>query len=124
MLSSRSRSLREPNPKIFCFHKTLAINASKTNLPQTHSPNPTWDPASYELSRGFPGKSWSQWNGRFRGDVRAFVKGNPGKVGDLMSRIYGSSDLFPDDRDNAYHPYQAINYVTSHDGFCLYDLVA
>ena len=83
-----------------------------------------WDPASYELGRGFPGRSWSQWNGRFRDDVRAFVKGDFGKVGDLMSRIYGSSDLFPDDCDNAYHPYQAINYVTSHDGFCLYDLVA
>jgi glycogen operon protein len=83
-----------------------------------------WDPASYELGRSFPGKSWSQWNGRFRRDVRAFVKGDPDKVGDLMSRIYGSSDLFPDDLDNAYHPYQTINYVTSHDGFCLYDLVA
>ncbi len=83
-----------------------------------------WDPASYELGRNFPGKSWSQWNGRFRRDVRAFVKGDPDKVGDLMSRIYGSSDLFPDDLDSAYHPYQTINYVTSHDGFCLYDLVA
>jgi len=83
-----------------------------------------WDPASYELGRRFPGKSWSQWNGNFRDDVRAFVKGTPGKVGDLMSRIYGSSDLFPDDLDNACHPYQTINYVTSHDGFCLYDLVA
>ena len=83
-----------------------------------------WDPASYELGRSFPGRSWSQWNGRFRRDVRAFVKGDPGKVTDLMSRIYGSCDLFPDDLDNAYHPYQTINYVTSHDGFCLYDLVA
>ena len=83
-----------------------------------------WDPASYELGRNFPGRSWSQWNGRFRDDVRAFVKGEPGKVGDLMSRIYGSSDLFPDDLDNAYRPYQTINYVASHDGFCLYDLVA
>ena len=83
-----------------------------------------WDPASYELGRNFPGRSWSQWNGRFRDDVRAFVKGEPGKVGDLMSRIYGSSDLFPDDLNNAYRPYQTINYVASHDGFCLYDLVA
>jgi len=83
-----------------------------------------WDPASCELGRTFPGKSWSQWNGSFRDDIRAFVRGDPGKVGDLMSRIYGSSDLFPDDLDNAYHPYQSINYVASHDGFSLYDLVA
>lgn len=40
-----------------------------------------------------------------------------------MTRLYGSSDLFPDDLDNAYHASQSINYVTSHDGFCLYDLV-
>ncbi len=83
-----------------------------------------WDPASYELGRSFPGQSWSQWNGKFRDDVRAFVKTDPGKIGDLMTRLYGSSDLFPDDLDNAYHSYQSINYVTSHDGFCLYDLVA
>ena len=83
-----------------------------------------WDPASYELGRSFPGQTWSQWNGKFRDDVRAFVKSDPGKVGDLMSRLYGSSDLFPDDLDNSYHPAQSVNYITSHDGFCLYDLVA
>jgi len=83
-----------------------------------------WDPASYELGRSFPGQSWSQWNGRFRDDIRGFVKGDPGKIGDLMTRLYGSSDLFPDDLDNAYQAAQSINYVTSHDGFCLYDLVA
>jgi len=83
-----------------------------------------WDPASYELGRSFPGQSWSQWNGRFRDDIRAFVKSDAGKVGDLMTRLYGSSDLFPDDLDNACHPGQSINYIASHDGFCLYDLVA
>ena len=41
-----------------------------------------------------------------------------------MSRLYGSADLFPDDREHAYHPYQSVNYVTCHDGFTLYDLVA
>jgi glycogen operon protein len=83
-----------------------------------------WDPVSYELGRSFPGQSWSEWNGKFRDDVRACVKSDPGKVGDLMTRLYGSSDLFPDDLDNAYHPAQSINYVASHDGLCLYDLVA
>jgi isoamylase len=77
-----------------------------------------WDPASYELGRSFPGQSWSQWNGRFRDDIRAFVKSDPGKIGDLMTRLYGSSDLFPDDLDSAYHSCQTINYITSHDGFC------
>ena len=45
-------------------------------------------------------------------------------VGPMMSRLYGSSDLFPDDLMNAYHPYQSVNYVTCHDGFSLYDLVS
>ena len=83
-----------------------------------------WDPVSYELGRSFPGQSWGQWNGKYRDDVRAFVKSDPGKIGDLMTRIYGSSDFFSDDLDNAYHSVQSVNYITSHDGFCLYDLVA
>jgi isoamylase len=45
-------------------------------------------------------------------------------VAALMRRLYGSDDLFPDDRMNAYHPHQSINYIDSHDGFTLYDLVA
>lgn len=83
-----------------------------------------WDPRSYELGRSFPGHMWGQWNGRFRDDVRSFIKSDDGKVGALMSRIYGSDDLFPDLRTEAYHPYQSVNLITCHDGFCLYDLVA
>ncbi len=83
-----------------------------------------WDPAAYELGRSFPGISWLQWNGQFRDDMRALVRGDPGMVGKLMSRVYGSCDVFPDDVMNAYRPYQSVNFVTCHDGFCLYDLVA
>jgi isoamylase len=83
-----------------------------------------WDTGAYQLGRGFPGVNWLQWNGRFRDDIRRFVKGDPGMVPDLMRRIYGSDDLFPDNRADAYHAYQSLNYVTSHDGFTLYDLVS
>jgi isoamylase len=83
-----------------------------------------WDTGAYQLGRGFPGVTWLQWNGRFRDDVRRFVKGDPGMVSELMRRIYGSDDLFPDSRPDAYHAYQSLNYVTSHDGFTLYDLVS
>jgi isoamylase len=83
-----------------------------------------WDPATYELGRSFPGTSWLQWNGKFRDDLRAFVKGEPGMVPGVMARIYGSNDLFPDDVMNAYHVYQSVNFITCHDGFCLYDLVS
>ena len=83
-----------------------------------------WDTGAYQLGRGFPGVTWLQWNGRFRDDVRRFVKSDPGMVADLMHRMYGSDDLFPDSRVDAYHAYQSLNYVTSHDGFTLYDLVS
>ena len=83
-----------------------------------------WDMATYQLGRSFPGISWAQWNGRFRDDVRSFVKGDPGSVGSLMTRLYGSDDLFPDGPPNAYRPWQSVNFVTCHDGFTLYDVVA
>jgi isoamylase len=83
-----------------------------------------WDTGATQLGRGFPGVTWLQWNGRFRDDVRRFVKGDAGMVPDLMRRIYGSDDFFPDNRDDAYHAYQSVNYITSHDGFTLYDVVS
>lgn len=83
-----------------------------------------WDISSYQLGRSFPGLTWGQWNGKYRDDIRAFVKGDNNKVPDLMRRIYGSDDLFPDGLNDAYHPFQSINFITAHDGFCLYDLVA
>ena len=83
-----------------------------------------WDTGAYQLGRSFPGITWLQWNGRFRDDLRRFVKGDAGMVPDLMRRIYGSDDFFPDSRADAYHAYQSVNYVNSHDGFTLYDLVA
>ncbi|HMO86205.1 MAG TPA: alpha-amylase family glycosyl hydrolase, partial [Lacipirellulaceae bacterium] len=84
-----------------------------------------WDAAgAYQLGRSFPAKACFQWNGRFRDDVRRFVRGDAGLVPALMQRLYGSDDLFPDDRINAFHPYQSVNYINSHDGFTLYDLVS
>jgi glycogen operon protein len=83
-----------------------------------------WDTAAYQLGYGFPGITWLQWNGRFRDDLRRFVKGDAGMVPELMRRVYGSDDLFPDDRLDAYHAYQSVNFITSHDGFTLYDLVS
>ena len=84
-----------------------------------------WDAGgAYQLGDSFPATRWSQWNGRFRDEVRRFVRGDPGLVPALMQRLYGSDDLFPDDRMHAFHPYQSVNYVTCHDGFTLYDLVS
>ncbi len=84
-----------------------------------------WDAGwAYQLGTEFPGALWHQWNGRFRDDIRRFVRGDPGMVGALMLRLYGSDDLFPDNPHDSRRPYQSINYVTCHDGFTLYDAVA
>ena len=83
-----------------------------------------WDIESYLLGRAFPGLNWRQWNGMYRDDLRDFVRGVPGRVGALMQRIYGSDDIFPDDLEHSYRPFQSVNFIAAHDGFCLYDLVA
>jgi glycogen operon protein len=83
-----------------------------------------WDLASYQLGRSFPGVTWLQWNAKFRDDIRAFIRGDNGTVSSVMTRLYGSDDIFPDQVTHAYHAYQSVNFVTSHDGFCMYDLVA
>jgi isoamylase len=83
-----------------------------------------WALGAYELGRAFPGVTWLQWNGRFRDDVRGFLKSDPALVPAVMRRMYGSDDLFPDTPDVSYRPWQSVNFVTCHDGFCLYDLVS
>jgi hypothetical protein len=59
---------------------------------------------SCQLGHTFPGVFWLQWNGNYRDGMRSFVKSDHGMVTQLMTRIYGSSNLFPDDVMNAYHP--------------------
>ncbi len=103
----------------------LSDLASDPDLAQLRLIAEPWDAAGvYQLGRAFPGIMSCQWNGDYRDDLRCFVKGDAGMVPALMRRLYGSDDLFPDDLLNAYHPHQSINYIASHDGFTLYDLVA
>lgn len=84
-----------------------------------------WDASGlFQLGRHFPGNLWMQWNSGYRDTLQRFVRGDPAMVGDLMSRAYGSADFFPDDLPHAFHPFQSINYITSHDGSTLYDLTA
>jgi glycogen operon protein len=64
---------------------------------------------------------WSEWNGRYRDTVRSFWRGDYGMVSDLAYRLTGSSDLYSND---GRHPWASVNFVTSHDGFTLNDLVS
>ena len=83
-----------------------------------------WDAdGEFQLGQKFPGQRWMQWNAHYRDTLQRFVRGDADMVPELMTRLYGSSDLFPDDLPNALQPSLSINYVTSHDGSTLYDLV-
>jgi isoamylase len=64
---------------------------------------------------------WSEWNGRYRDTTRAFWRGEPKVVADLGYRLTGSSDLFADD---GRRPHASVNFITTHDGFTLRDLVS
>jgi isoamylase len=80
-----------------------------------------WDAAGlYQIGR-FPGDRWVEWNGRYRDDIRRFVKGDPGMVGAVASRLAGSADLY---QAHGELPTSSINFVTCHDGFTLNDLVS
>ena len=84
-----------------------------------------WDASSlYQLGRSFPGNTWQQWNGGYRDDLRRFLKSDEAMVAPIIHRLYGSDSLFPDDILNAYRPFQSVNYVNSHDGFTLYDMLS
>jgi isoamylase len=94
-------------------------------LSQTRLIAEPWDAGgAYQLGTSFPGMFWHQWNGKFRDDIRRFIRGDLGMVPAVMQRLYGSDDLFPDRIEEARRPFYSINYVISHDGFTLYDLVA
>src|SRR5271157_506016 len=80
-----------------------------------------WDAAGLYQVGSFVGESWKEWNGRFRDDVRAFVKGDNGKAGAVAQRLLGSPDIYGHEERE---PEQSINFVTCHDGFTLNDVVS
>jgi len=80
-----------------------------------------WDAAGlYQVGR-FVGDSWKEWNGRFRDDVRSFLKSDNGTAPVMAFRLTGSPDIYQQEQREAE---QSINFVTCHDGFTLNDLVS
>jgi isoamylase len=80
-----------------------------------------WDAAGLYQVGSFAGDSWKEWNGRFRDDVRAFLKGDNGTARAMAFRLTGSPDIYEQEQREAE---QSINFVTCHDGFTLNDLVS
>jgi isoamylase len=80
-----------------------------------------WDAAGLYQVGSFIGDRWQEWNGRFRDDVRRFLKGDNGSVSGVAARILGSPDIYGHEEREVE---QSINFVTCHDGFTLNDLVS
>jgi len=122
----------------FRFDEGSILSRGEDGLPATHPPvvwqielddqlaktkvmAEAWDAAGLYQVGHFPGDRWAEWNGRYRDDIRRFVKGDPGVVGTVAARIAGSADLY---QSRGQLPINSINFVTCHDGFTLNDLVS
>ena len=80
-----------------------------------------WDCGGHYLVGGFPGGRWCEWNDKFRDGMRKFIRGDEHLSTEAATRIAGSSDLYS---ASGRRPVNSINYIVSHDGFTLADLVA
>jgi len=80
-----------------------------------------WDigPGGYQVG-GYP-TGWSEWNGRYRDDMRSFWRGDPHRLASFATRLAGSADLY---QHSNRHPSASVNFIIAHDGFTLRDLVS
>jgi isoamylase len=122
----------------FRFDLASVLVRDQNGVPTYHAPTPwriefskvlvdtaliaeAWDAAGLYQVGDFPGFRWAEWNGRYRDAIRRFVRGDRGLIGEVASRVSGSSDLY--EREGRV-PGSSVNFVTCHDGFTLYDLVS
>jgi len=104
-----------PNPPL------VELIAEDPLLADTKIIAEAWDAAGAYQVGSFANQRWAEWNGRYRDDLRQYWRGEPHMRGPLATRLAGSSDLYgPSGRQ----PYHSINFITSHDGFPLADLVS
>jgi glycogen operon protein len=111
----RERHLVDPNSVFFdCVRQDPVLSQVKLIAEP-------WDLGEdgYQVGNFPPG--WAEWNGRYRDAVRSYWKGDGGVIGELASRLSGSSDLF---QAGGRGPTASVNFVTAHDGFTLHDLVS
>ena len=80
-----------------------------------------WDAAGAYQVGSFPGGRWAEWNGKYRDSLRSFWRGDTGIMGEVATRVAGSSDLY---QGSGRKPFHSINFITCHDGFTLKDLVS
>jgi isoamylase len=83
-----------------------------------------WDAGGLYQVGSFVGDRWAEWNGKFRDDIRRFIKGDNHSIREFASRIIASPDIYQRSNQADRDPNRSINFVTCHDGFTLNDLVS
>ncbi len=104
-----------PNPPV------VELIAEDPLLSDTKVIAEAWDAAGAYQVGSFANLRWAEWNGRYRDDARQYWRGDPHMVGEIATRLAGSADLY---QAGGRQPYHSINFITSHDGFPLNDLVS
>ncbi|MDR2965285.1 MAG: glycogen debranching protein GlgX [Treponema sp.] len=112
---------RDQNGNIMENPPTLEQIAEDPVLSSTKIIAEAWDAGGAYQVGWFPGGRWAEWNDKFRDNVRKYWRGDPKETRWFATRISGSSDLYLRDGRKPFH---SINFVTSHDGFTLKDLVS
>jgi isoamylase len=113
---------RDQQGKVLSNPPMIEIIGQDPVLRDTKMIAEAWDAAGlYQVGSFSRDTRWAEWNGRFRDDIRAFMAGHDGAITHLATRIAGSSDLY---QVNGRSPLCSINFITSHDGFTLHDLVS
>jgi isoamylase len=115
ILSRDSSGQPLPNPPVLWDIESDPVLAGTKLLAEA------WDAAGLYQVGSFVGDAWKEWNGRFRDDVRNFLRGEPGSVRRVADRILGSPEIYGHKQREAE---QSVNFVTCHDGFTLNDLVS
>ena len=104
-----------PNPPV------VDVIAEDPMLADTKIIAEAWDAAGAYQVGSFGDLRWAEWNGRYRDDIRRYWRGDPGMVGAMATRLSGSSDLY---EHAGRAPFCSINFITSHDGYTMNDLVS
>jgi len=112
---------RDQNGRIMENPPTLEQIAEDPILNSTKIIAEAWDAGGAYQVGWFPGGRWAEWNDLYRDNVRKFWRGDPKETRYLATRIAGSSDLYLRDGRKPFH---SINFITSHDGFTMKDLVS
>jgi len=112
---------RDRNGKLMEYPPMLERIAEDPVLSSTKIIAEAWDAGGAYQVGWFPGGRWAEWNDRYRDNIRKYWRGDPKENRHLATRLSGSSDLYLRDGRKPFH---SINFITSHDGFTLKDLVS